>query len=358
MIRVLHIIGSLERTGAETFLVSLYRNINREKIQFDFAIYNIPSENSYYHEVVSLGARVYQVPHKADGILKSLKRIEEIVRDNNYKIVWRHASNCFRGLDVVAAKCGGAERLILHSHNTSTKGKVKVLHCIMRPFIGMFITDRFACGEAAGKWMFSKKNYIVVHNGIDVEKFGFNSEIRKKYRERYDIGDELVIGHIGRFDQVKNHDFLIKLFAELESRKDKVFLVLVGKGVREQKIKREVAERKLDDKVLFLGSRDDVEKIMQMMDVLVMPSLYEGIPVTLIEAQAAGLHCVVSDNISDEVNITGNVKFISLEALTEIWMDNLYALSDENRISGTKLVRRAGYDIKDIADWVEKYITK
>ncbi len=357
MIRILHIIGSLERAGAETFLMNLYRNVDRVRIQFDFAIYSEPTSNSYYEEVLSLGAKVYKIACKAEGLAKNLKEIKDIVKDNQYTFVWRHVDNCFAGIDLLAAKCAGAKRLILHAHSSNVNGKIRILHFLSKPCVNMFVTDRFACGKAAGRWLFGSRKFKILKNGIDTEHFGFNETIRREYREKYGIQDEFVIGHVGRFCEVKNHIFLINLFCELNKNWDKkTLLVLVGTGEKESEIKDQVSQYGLDDKALFLGSRSDIAELMQMMDVFIMPSFYEGFPVTLLEAQTSGLPCVVSDVISREVDITGNVEFLSLNAGMEIWKDTTRRLSENKREDKAGMIEKAGYDVRNVAKWVEGYV--
>lgn len=358
MIRILHIVGSLERAGAETFLMNLYRNIDRNRIQFDFAIYREPTPNSYYEEALSLGAKVYKISPKAEGVVKNLKEVKNIVKENRYEIVWRHVDNCFAGIDLLAAKCAGAKRLILHAHNSNVNGKIRILHFLSKPCVNMFITDRFACGKAAGRWLFGNRKFKILNNGIDTERFRFNETIRREYREKYGISDELVIGHVGRFCEVKNHIFIINLFHELSKNNSwgkKALLVLAGTGEKESEIKDQVSQYGLDDKVLFLGNRSDVAELMQMMDVFIMPSFYEGFPVTLLEAQTSGLPCVVSDAISREVDITGNVEFLCLDAGMEVWENAVRKLSENKREEKAGMIEKAGYDIRNVAKWVEDF---
>lgn len=356
MVRVLQVIGSLERAGAETFLMNLYRNIDRDRIQFDFAIYEKPSGNSYYDEVVSMGARVFMLPDKSSGILRNLKEIAGVVRAGRYQAVWRHADSCVGGLDLLAAGRGGAGRLILHSHSSDTVGVGRVLHYLLRHYVNKRVTDRFSCSEAAGKWMFLKNNYKVIRNGIDTKQFQHDKGTEAEFREKYRLDNRPVVGHVGRFHPVKNQRFIIDVFGELLKMIPDVMLVFVGTGEQEREIREITRSRNLEGRVLFLGSRSDVAGLYQMMDVFVMPSLYEGFPVTLLEAQAAGLPCVISDTITREVDVTGNVEFLGLDVPRGEWAARVAANIGKKDGNAAHKVRQAGYDIKDIAGEIQQYI--
>ena len=356
MIRVLQIIGTLERGGAETFIVNLYRNIDRTKIQFDFAIYNEPSENSYYKEVVEMGGKVFLLPPKAKGILYNFKAIQKIIREHSYKIVWRHSDGCMGAIDLLAAKSAGASRTILHSHSSQTKGIELAVHYALKSFIGSFVTDRFACGNKAGHWMYGRKPFNVIKNGIYVENFKYSHESRNQYRQEYQLQDKMVIGHVGRFHPVKNHQLIIDIFEKLMKQTSEVALVLIGEGELFAQIQELVKEKGLGKEVLFLGARSDIPELLQMMDVFVMPSLYEGFPVTLIEAQAAGLPCVVSSVISNEVDVTGNVSFVDLDAPVDVWAEKIVEKRGSKTEDNTEKLKAAGYDITDVAKRVEEYI--
>lgn len=349
MIQVLQIVGSLNMGGIENFVVNLYRNIDRTVLQFDFLIYDKPNGKNFYEEVEKLGAKIYYVPSKKDGFKKNFEAIKTVVKQNGYQIVWKHTDNCFAGLDVLAAKAGGAERLILHSHSTNCSGLQKVLHYVCRPIVNGVATDRFACGEEAGQWLFGRKKFVPIANGINVMRYRFCSETRVAYRQNLKVEDKLVVGNIGRFGPEKNHTFMIDIFKEICSRKDNAVLLLIGEGEQQGSIREKVAKLGLDDKVLFLNTRMDVPEIMQAMDVFCMPSLYEGLPVVLIEAQAAGLPCVVSDVITREVDVTGNLRFIGLNESVQTWGDVIEHIPDIDRAKMAERVKKAGYDARDIA---------
>lgn len=352
MVRVLNIIGSLNMGGAQALIVNLYRNIDRGKIQFDFAVYDKPDRESYYDEVKKLGARVYYIPHKCDGVMRNQKMIYDIIKKNNYSIIWRHTSGCFGGLDIISAKLAGAKKCILHSHNSSLRKKT--LHYMSRGIVNCFATDRFACSKAAGRWMFGKRKFRIINNGIETKRFSYNEAVRNCYRDKFEVSGKTVIGHIGRFAPEKNHKFLLDVFESYRALDEQSVLVLIGTGKLEREIKEYVSKKGLKEYVLFLGNRKDVAEIMQMFDVFVMPSLYEGFPVTLVEAQAAGLHCVVSDNITNEVNITKSINYLSLKSPMNDWAKAMLKAAEKERKDNSKIIMEAGFDIMHNVKFIEE----
>ena len=356
MIRVLQIIGSLERGGAETFLINLYRNIDKTKIQFDFVIYSEPSENSYYQEVKELGGKVFITTPKSEGILKNFKTIKTIVKENNYDIVWKHTESCFRALDLLAAKCGGATRMILHSHSSYAHGIEKLLHYMFRLFIDFFVTDRLACGDMTGHWMFGRQPFQMINNGIKIDDFTYDRELREQYRLEFRFQNKIVIGHVGRFHPVKNHRWIINVFEKFKEENSDAILVLVGAGELMTQMQELTKAKGLEEDVCFVGSRSDIPQLLQMMDIFIMPSIYEGFPVTLIEAQAAGLPCVVSSTISKEVDVTGNMSYVDLDAPVEVWVDQIVQKCGTKKEDNVEYLKAAGYDIKDVAKKIERNI--
>ena len=351
MERILHIVGSVERAGIETFLMNLYRHIDKDKYQFDFAIYNEPSNESYREEIEKLGGKCFVLPSKKQGWLRNYKAVKRIVCDNKYNIVWRNCADCVGGIDLMAAKHGGAQVRILHSH--SIAGIPQSIQYIFRPIANHYATVRFSCGKRAGRWMFGRRNYELVYNGIDTKDFGFNNELRKKCRIELNIGGKFAIGHVGRFNKVKNQRYLIEIFKEYKDRYHNCALLLVGDGETKNKCEELAYRYGLSEDVIFTGRRNDVAELMQAMDVLVMPSLFEGFPVTMIEAQAAGLPCVVSDSISDETNIYGGVKFVSLSERLDSWCDVIHAQEGKRYIDGNEKMKHAGFDINDTIKQIE-----
>ena len=397
MIRILQIIGSLERGGAETFLINLYKHIDRNKVQFDFAIYHEPSENSYYQEVIEMGGRVFILPHKSNGMLTNFRAVQKLIRDNDYKMVWRYAGSCFEAIDLLTAKLAGASETVLNSRCSHTDGMQVLIHYIMKPFspifakklaekfagasetalnsgyshtdgmrmlihyivkpfLPLFVTKNFACGIMAGKWMFGRRPFEVINNGIEVEKFRYDEEVRNQNRKKFGLQDKIVVGHVGRFHPVKNHKLIIDVYEKFRQEVPRSALVLVGTGELLAQIQELVKEKELENDVLFLGSRSDVPEMLQMMDIFIMPSLFEGFPRAFLEAQAAGLPCVASSTISREVDVTGNVCFVDLDAPVAVWAERIVEKCGSKTEDNTEKLKAAGYDIKDVAKRVEAYM--
>ena len=358
MRRILHIIGSLNRGGAEAFLMNLYRNWNRNEIQFDFALYDHEKDKNFYYEAKKLGAEIYYLPYKSKGIIRNLKAIKSLVEEKKYTVVWRHTDSYFGALDLLGAKMGGAKHLILHSHNTKTTKVKSILQPFLKPLINMILTDRFACGVEAGKWMYGNRKYEVINNGIDIEKYNYNELVRKEYREKFNVEDKIVLGHVGRFNKIKNQEFLLQIVKKMIEKKDNVILILVGDGELKNRVEHRAIEIGISEYVQFLGVRDDIECLMQMFDVFVMPSLFEGFPVVLVEAQTAALPCVVSTNISREVKISDYFQFIDLTKTPAEWRENIIEMAKKVRVNRSQQMRKAGYDIKNTAELLQNKFSK
>ncbi len=356
MVRVLNIVGSLERAGIETFLMNIYRNIDRSKIQFDFAIYNEPTEEGYASEVKKLGGKIYFIPTKSQSLIKCFTTIKTIVKENNYSIVWRHTDTCVGGIDLLPAYLGGARRRILHSHCANQSGIVRYIHFCLKPLCNLISTDKVACGEKAASWMFFGKKYRIIPNGIDTEKYKFSEDTRTEYRKKLGIEDKTVLGDIGRFEKQKNYLFLIEIFYNYLKLNENAVLLLIGKGSLEAECKELVEWYGISDKVMFLGIRDDIPNLLQAMDVFIMPSLFEGFPVVLVEAQTAGLPCVVSDTISRETDIIGETKFISLDASIYKWFDAINEKVGIRKKDSYLQMAENGYDVIKNATVIESFL--
>ena len=314
---IAQIVGKWVGGGVESVLMNYYRNIDRAKIQFDF-ICDEDSTNIPYDEIKKLGGRVLFVP-PYQKIFKYNKALKKIFKENNYKIVHSNINTLSVFPLRIAKKCGIPVR-ISHSHSTSNKKEWKknLLKNILKPFSRKYATDYFACSELAGRYLFGDKAFnngkvTIINNAINLNKFKYNEKTRNRLRRQLKIDDDtLVIGHIGRFVEQKNHTFLIDLFSELHKENSNSILLLIGQGPLENKIKEKVNSLNITDSVKFLGQRTDVNELYNVMDVFVLPSLYEGLGVVLIEAQANGLQCLVSQNVPKEVGISDLLKIIDI----------------------------------------------
>lgn len=363
-IRVLQVTGIMNRGGAETMIMNLYRNIDRKKIQFDF-VENSLEPGVFDEEIKSLGGKIYYCPHfNMKNILAYKKWWKKFFLENHakYLIVHGHIGSTAAIYLQVAKKWG--IYTIAHSHSSGTDHSVKDLLYRILSYNTRNIADYFfACSQAAGVDRFGKKvisdpsQYHVLNNAIDTIKFQYNREIRRRVRQQLNLGDsDILIGHVGRFTAEKNHRFILDIFESILSARENSFLILVGNGPLKNVIEKKVEELGIQKKVSFLGVRSDVNELMQAMDVLVFPSIYEGLPVTLVEAQAAGLPCVISDRVPKDSIITTNL--ISVKSLSdskEEWAKHILSRKGERRVDHMDEVVKSGFDIKECAKYLEEF---
>ena len=358
MIRVLQVIGGMNAGGMETMLMNYYRNINNNEIQFDFLI-SAKKKCFYEDEINALGGRIYRVTARRKNILKNRKEIRDFFRNNKYDIVEFHQGiTYFYPLKV--AKKSGVKVRIIHNHGIDRKflKKFKIYNELYaKKRINGLATNFFSCSKEVNEQLFTKKtlkrNKVnIINNAIDIEKYKYNEESRKKIRQELNIDEKTkVYGHIGTFTYPKNHNFLIDTFEQLLAIEKNSCLILVGEGPLKNEIKKRIQEKKLEDKVIFLERRNDINKILSAIDIFLFPSVFEGIPLTLIEAQANGLPIIMSNNISNEVLINSNCYKVSLED-TRKWIDKILSIkleSQEERINKNYMMQQSKYNIKQEA---------
>ena len=355
-IRILQIVPNMQSGGLETLIMNIYRNINREHIQFDFLVH-YKEKKFFDDEIESLGGKIYRFSLRDDNnILKYIYQLNKFYKAHKeYKVIHCHMSS-IGFINFFIAKFNGIKVRIAHSHNNSTdktlKGKIKNL--LIRPY--KFIsTLNFACSNSAGKFLFGNKKFEVVPNAIDIELFKYNIEKRNKVRNALKIGsDTFVVGHVGRFNVQKNHKFIIEIFREIKNNNDNSILILVGSGELENNIKELVKKYKLEDSVIFMGNRADVYELYQCFDCFLFPSLFEGLGITLIEAQISGLKCYTSkDVVAKEAKITNNIEYIDLSLTANEWATKILANSSYERIEHSKAAIDNGFDIKMLGKKME-----
>lgn len=351
-IRVAQIIGKWLGGGVESVVMNYYRHIDRNKIQFDFICDN-DSTNIPYEEIEKLGGKVILIPPYQE-IFKYHNTLKKVLKDGNYKIVHSHI-NTLSVFSLFAAKCAGVPVRIAHSHSTTNKKEKKknLLKQVLKPFSRLFATDYMCCSELAGRWLFGNKEYdngnvYLLNNAIDLDKFKYDEKVRKEKRKELDISDDtLVIGHVGRFVEQKNHRFLIDIFNEVHKEEKNSILLLAGQGPLMDEIKEKVKKLGLEDNVRFLGQRNDINELYQAFDVFLLPSLYEGLPVVGIEAQATGLLCVFSDDMTKETKVLESTLFLSLNQSSKKWADILLGNLKRNRRKKiNEDILKNGYNIK------------
>ena len=352
-IRVLHIVGRLGYAGLEAVVMNYYRHIDTEKVQFDFVV-GMQEKERYDDEILARGGRIYRLPPRARKPFSYMRALRKIIRENQYKIIHIHQNSASMTIEAFTAKCCGVKTVIGHSHNT--RCDVLWQHYCFRPFVNLFLTDRFACSEEAGRWVYGKRDDVrVIHNAVDTSRFRFDGSIREAYRKQLGIENNFVIGFVGRLQPQKNPLFLPEIFAEIYKKDKTAVLLLVGDGEMEEKVKKRAEELGVLPAIRFLGRRDDVPQLMMAMDVFLLPSLFEGLPVVLTEAMATGLPCVVSDRVPCP-NVTGRKGIVlPLETKAELWADALLRIEPMPRDTVCEAVRENGYDIETEAERLQNF---
>lgn len=346
-IRVAQMMTEMNYGGVEMVVMNYYRHIDRSKVQFDFFVLE-GSEIPQREEIERLGGRIYIVPHYKH-LVQYEKTLIRLFKENNYKIVHSHM-NTLSVFSLRVAKKAGVPVRIAHNHSTAGKGEYKknLVKYMLRPFAKVYPTDLFACSHLAGDWLYGKNaNYTVFNNAIELDKFVYNEQIREKIRKQYHIENKFVIGHVGRFCYQKNHDFLIDIFEKVHEREKEAILLLIGEGELEDEIKAKVYRLGLDECVIFAGTCSNVNEMYQAMDVFVLPSRYEGLPVVGVEAQAAGLPCLFSINVTKETKLLNNVFF---ENAFDEYIEDVFNELNIKRINVAEKIKHAGFDIDNEAD--------
>ncbi len=368
-IRVLHIVGPMNRGGIETFLMNIYRRIHRDRVQFDFLVTR-DDPGVFDREIEELGGRIFRVPNIREvGVLNYLGNVRRVLTDHpDYRVIHCHV-NSMAGLFQPVAKAVGISTRISHGHSAPVNQTYSDLSQIARRISSYVLrystvlnsTHYFACSYNAGAWLFgsrvANRELTIVKSGVDSNKFAFDEQSRRRMRALLSLPDDAyVVGHVGNMHRVKNHVFLIDVFDALVSINPHSVLCLVGDGHLRSDIEHRITERGLCDKVKLLGTRGDVDDLLRAFDVFVMPSLYEGLPVSLIEAQAASLPCIISTSITKEVDLgLGLVDFLSLEDGSDVWAKVILQKANCSRTSESGRIIESGYDSQVTAEWLESF---
>lgn len=342
-IKIAHVLGGMNTGGAETFIMNVFRNIDHNVVEFHFIISNYKVQ-AYEEEIIKMGGVIHRVPRMKPNIFKHASELYKLMRKEDFDVIHRHSSSSIVYIDLLLAMLCRIPIRILHSHNTNTENSF--FHRLFRVF-SFSATHRIACSYEAGQWMYAHKNFEVIKNGIDLEKFVFNQQMREKMRLEYDLKDKYIIGIVGRMSEQKNPLFIVDVFSELKKINEKAFLVWCGEGELRQDIERRIKEYDLERDVNLVGAVSNVNEYMQMFDVLLFPSLWEGLPLVLIEAQTSSLQCFISESISQEAMITDLIHKISLRENAKLWALEINKYKNEKRVNRSKEIRDKGYDIKD-----------
>jgi len=349
----------MNRGGLETMLMNYYRQLDRSGVQFDFMVHR--AEPGHYDaEIEALGGRIHRMPPiKPGGYRTYFRALDRFFAAHpEYRVVHSHI-NENSSFVLRAAKRAGVPCRIAHSHLSGLGLDLKLpFRLYARMAMRGNPNRHFACSRQAGRWLFGGKTardgVVVLNNAVNVRDFAFDADARREVREELGAGGRLVIGHIGRFNGQKNHSFLLEVFAAVRQRRPDALLVLAGDGSLRTAVEAKAARLGLADAVAFLGVRSDVARLMQGFDLFLFPSLFEGLPVVLVEAQAAGLRCFVSDTVTREADVTGRVDFISLRASAGRWAERILS-APADRADTSEALRRHGYDAAAMSAWLADY---
>lgn len=364
MIRILYVLaGTFHRGGTEAYIMNYYRHMDKSKIQIDFIVHGYEI-GVYDDEIKALGGKIYHVPTQTRNPVKNIRMIYGICKSGRYNIIHSHMDVKGYLALKIAKNCGIPIR-IAHSHNTSyvTKNKFKLLlNEYARKKLPSVATHCFACSNKAGLWLFGRENVNriqVIPNAIDTDKFRYNENIRKQIRNKLRFVDsDIVIGHIGRFEYQKNHEYLIEVFCRLCKISDRYRLVMIGDGSLKDKIKEMVRNYGLDSFIIFIDACANVNEYYNIFDLFCMPSHFEGLSFVMIEAQCNGLKCITSDATSIESNVTGNVKYISiLRNSLDTWVSEILNTDFTRDPDAVGKVIDSGYSISEAAESLQnKYL--
>ena len=362
IVRVLHVLGSMNIGGQETFIMNVYRNIDRSKVQFDFLI-NTKAKCDYEDEIISMGGIVHRVPRRFPNYLLHLKSANDFFKSNKqYKVIHQHTNSLIAISTAICAKNANVPKIIYHCHSSKAdKGAInRFFDFIYKPKIEKYISHYFACSGLAAQNLFGthvKQNEIKIFpNAIEINKFIYDVKTREQKRKELGAESKFVVGHVGRFTEAKNHDFIIDIFAQVYSQNKNTMLLLIGDGELRSQIAEKVKEKGLNDNVVFAGKQTDISEFLCAMDVFLFPSIWEGLGIALVEAQTNGLRCIASDVMPKEVKITKLVDFVSLETTATWWAEKVLECDDNYARKDMQTeIAQAGFDIKEVAIQLQKF---
>lgn len=358
VIRVLHISYGMDRGGAETLIMNIYRNIDRNKVQFDFLLHS-PTKTAYEDEINELGGRIYHIPRFLGfNKLTYDKSLKDFLSNHKeYQIIHDHLMDSATETFKVAKKLG--RTTIAHSH---TVQKYNSISSIVRFFFRMNICKYadycFACSEEAGIWMYrGKKKFTVINNAIDTSKYAFNEDTREKVRKSLKLSSsDFVVGTVGRLAKEKNQKRLINIYSQLARQKENSKLIIVGDGRLRRELEQECKTLDIADKVSFLGSRDDIPSLLCAFDLFLFTSYSEGLGISIIEAEASGLPIVMPTSMPQEVDIIKPlIARVDLDSSNNEWVNKILSSPIIERATQYKKVANVGYDIEENAIALENF---
>lgn len=343
--------------GKETYLVNVFMVLDKSKYNVTFIAYD--EKIAYENILKEKGAKILHLPPRYKGLKKHRMALNKVFEDKKYDVVWAHKTTLSACEILSIAKKNDVALRIVHSHSSSNMGSkfTFIMHSINRKLIFRWANEYLACSEVAAQWFYGKHPAKILTNVIDINEFKFNLEVRDRIRKDLRLKDKFVIGHVGRFGKEKNHNKLVAVFAECKKKDTNVKLVLCGDGEERKRIEQQIKKLKLQDDIILLGMVDNVNEILQAMDILVMPSYFEGLPFAVLEAQAAGLKCIVSDTISVECNVLEWNTFLPLNESSEFWAETILKNNTlYDRKMGYVVMREKGFDMQENVHKIESII--
>ncbi|MGF7012572.1 glycosyltransferase involved in cell wall biosynthesis [Lachnospiraceae bacterium PF1-22] len=355
--KILQIGLSYNPGGIESCIMDYYRELSKRNIRFDFIC--MYESLAYEDEIEVLGGKIFYITNVKKSMCKYAKELKAIIQEEQYDAVHVNMLSAANILPLIVANQAGVKKIIAHSHNSATPGlHRKILHKINKPLIDKYATNLVACSEMAAKWLFIRrelKKVIIIRNAVDLDEFLFNKEKRIAKRIELGIQDYFTLVHIGRFEEQKNHMFLVEVFKEVVEAASNTRLLLIGEGGNKREIEKRVNHLGVADKVWFMGVRHDISEILMAADVFVFPSLFEGLPVVAIEAQASGVYAFLADTITDEVALTDKVRFLSLESGAKEWGKQILLVNgikrdEKENVQICEAFEESGYKISVAAE--------
>ena len=344
--------GLIRKEGISTILLDYFSKFDKSEFKIDLVSFGIYSEE-LVKEFEDNSISVKFLPHRKKEMFKYMIELGKLIKKEKYEIIYLNGSSALLAIELLVAWLCGCKVRIVHSHNT--KCDFKKADKLLRPLFYRLYTHAFSCGQKAGEWLFENKPFTIIKNGRDCAKYKYNVEKRTLMREKFGIDEStFIVGHVGCFNDQKNQTYLVKIFNKLLEFNDNSKLVLVGDGSKIDEVKQLVKDLELEEKVLFLGNVNNVDEVLQMMDVMCLPSLYEGLPLVVVEWQISALPSVISNTVTTECAYTDIVKYMSLNDDEEKWARAIIEMSKVDRKAimddVIELTRINGFDINDNAE--------
>lgn len=342
-------------SGLTTVMMNYYRAMDKTGLKIDFASTNCPSED-LLRELSNNGSQYFNLGNRKKLLISYLFKLRKVLKREKYDVIHVNGNSSTMLFELLTAQKSGVQVRIAHVHNTRTS--YPILNKLLKNKFQKTYTCSIAVSSQAGDWLYGAGKYRILNNAINVQQYKFNQNIREEYRRTLGLENKFVVGHVGRLDIQKNHSFLLDIFAEIKKHEQNACLLLVGGGTLESELKEKSRRLGIEKDTIFVGMKNSASEYLQAMDVFVFPSLFEGLGIALIEAQASGLSCIASDVIPMETKMSTSVRYLSLELTPEKWCNVILDADVRSRSeiseNACRDIRKAGYDIKTEASKLEK----